>query len=156
MALHPKIQFQHDLEVFCPNFCCCCCCLVLKTLQGSAANMDSKILVYKWPLIKCKIWYMNESIFKIFPNLSQNWLKWKKFLENLGDFAQNLVQIWSNWYMNWSLFLEKLVFVWVYFQILLRRIPTKTKLESPPQGYLLPPLNFIPLQEWACHQSKMH
>ena len=37
----------------------------------------------------------------------------------------------SDWYMNGSLFLEKLVFVWVYFQIQLRHILTKTKLECP-------------------------
>ena len=36
--------------------------------------------------------------------------------------------------MNGSLFLEKLVFVWVYFQISWRHIPTKSKLEYPPQG----------------------
>ena len=35
--------------------------LVQKTLRGCAANMRSKIslLVYEWPLIKCKIWYTN-------------------------------------------------------------------------------------------------
>ena len=33
--------------------------------------------------------------------------------------------------VNGSLFLEKLVFVWVYFQIPLRHILTKTKLECP-------------------------
>ena len=38
--------------------------------------------------------------------LSQNWLKFKKILEKLGDFAQNLAQNWSDWYMNGSLFLE--------------------------------------------------
>ena len=36
--------------------------------------------------------------------------------------------------MNGLLFLEKLVFVWVYFQILWWHIPTKTKLEYP-QGF---------------------
>ena len=52
--------------------------LVQKTLQGCAANMGSKInlLVYEWPLsIKCKIWYMNGSIFqnlaKFEPKLAQ-------------------------------------------------------------------------------------
>ena len=35
--------------------------------------------------------------------------------------------------MNGLLFLEKLVFVWVYFQIPWRHIPTKTKLEYPPR-----------------------
>ena len=89
--------------------------------------------------------------FKINPNLSQNWLKFrqnwlkfrqnwlkfKKILEKLSDFAQNLVQNWSEWYMNGSHFLEKLVFVWVYFQILQRYIPTKTKLEYPPAANCL-------------------
>ena len=69
--------------------------------------------------------------FKIWPNLSQNWFKFKKILEKNNDF----VQIWpinlADWYMNGLLFLEKLVFVWVYFQIPWRHIPTKTKLESP-------------------------
>ena len=42
---------------------------VQKTLQGCAANMGSKIslLVYEWPHIKCKIRYMNGSIFQNFP-----------------------------------------------------------------------------------------
>ena len=42
----------------------------------------------------------------------------------MGNFAQNLAENWSNWYIKGSLFLEKLVFVWVYFQILWRHIPT--------------------------------
>ena len=67
--------------------------------------------------------------FKICTNLKWNWLKFKKILEKSGDFDQNLAQNWTSWYMNGSLFLEKLVFVWVYFQILWRHIPTKTKLE---------------------------
>ena len=46
---------------------------------------------------------------KIFPNLSQFWLKFKKILEKLGDFAQNLAQNWADWYINESLFLEKLL-----------------------------------------------
>ena len=61
---------------------------------------------------------MNGSIFKSSPNL-----------ENSGDFAQILAKNWTDWYMNGSLFLEKLVFVWVYFQIPWQHIPTKTKLE---------------------------
>ena len=69
--------------------------------------------------------------FKMFPNLSQNWLKFN-ILEKSDDFAQNLAQNWADWYMNGSLFLQKLVFVWVYFQILRWHIPTKTKLEYPP------------------------
>ena len=109
--------------------------LVQKTLQGCAANMGSTIslLVYEWPLIKCKIWYMNGSIFSKF---GQIWAKigskFKKILDKIGNFVQNLEQNWADWYMNGLLFLEKLVFVWVYFQILWRHIPTKTKLEYPP------------------------
>ena len=75
---------------------------------------------------------MNGLIFQKFRNLSQNWLKFKKILEKSGDFVQNLAKNWTDWYMNGSLFLEKLVFVWVYFQIPWRHIPTKTKLEYPP------------------------
>ena len=76
--------------------------------------------------------------FKIWPNLSQNWLKFKKILEKIGNFVQNLAQNWANWYMNGLLFLEKLVFVWVYFQI---RGGTKTKLEYPPECRHRPILN---------------
>ena len=75
--------------------------------------------------------------FKIFENLSQNWFKFKKILEKSDDFAQNLVQNWADRYMNGSLFLEKVVFVLVYFQILQQHVPTKTKLEYPPG--LMPP-----------------
>ena len=70
--------------------------------------------------------------FKIWSNLSQNWLKFKKILEKIGNFVQNLAQNRANWYMNELLFLEIMVFVWVYFQIPWRHIPTKTKLEYPP------------------------
>ena len=110
------------------------CNLVQKTLRGFAANMGSKInlLVYEWPLLKCKSGIWMGWFFKIWPNLSQNWLKFKKILEKIGNFVQNLAQNWADWYMNGLLFLEKLVFVWVYFQIPWRHIPTKTKLEYPP------------------------
>ena len=64
--------------------------------------------------------------FKIWPNL-------RKFWEKNGNFVQNLAQNWADWYMNGLLFFEKLVFVWVYFQIPWRHIPTKTKLEYPPE-----------------------
>ena len=64
--------------------------------------------------------------FKIFATL--NWLKSKKILEKSGDFIQNLTQNWADWYMNGSIFLEKLGFVWV---------PTKTKLEYPPGSLFL-------------------
>ena len=69
---------------------------------------------------------MNGSIFQNFPKFEPI------ILEKSGDFAQNLAQNWADWYMNGSLFVEKMVSVWVYFQILQRHIPTKTKLEYPP------------------------
>ena len=71
--------------------------------------------------------------FKIFPNLSQNLLKIKKILGKSGDFAQNLDQNWADRYMKGPLFSWKLIFVWVFFQILRQHISTQTKLESPPQ-----------------------
>ena len=77
-------------------------------------------LVYDWV-----------DFFKIWPNLSQNWLKFKKILEKIGNFVQNLAQNWVDWFMNGLRFLEKVVFVWVYFQIPWRHIRTKTKLEYP-------------------------
>ena len=47
---------------------------------------------------------MNGSIFKIFPNLSPNWLKFKKFLEKSSNFAQNLDQIWAKFVYEWVTF----------------------------------------------------
>ena len=57
---------------------------------------------------------------------------WAKIWKKNCNCVQNLAQNWADWYMNGLLFLEKLVFVWVYFQIPWRHIPTKTKLEYPP------------------------
>ena len=48
--------------------------------------------------------------FKIFPDLSQNW---------------------ANWYMDGSCFLEKLVFIWVYFQILWQHDLPKPNMSTP-------------------------
>ena len=45
--------------------------------------------------------------FKIFPNLSQNWLKFKKIFEKSGDFAQNLGKFGPK--------LCRLVYKWVTF-----------------------------------------
>ena len=59
-----------------------------------------QILVYEW---------VDFSKFSRY--LSQNWLKFKKIWEKIGNFVQNLVQNWADWYMNGLLFLEKLVFV---------------------------------------------
>ena len=60
------------------------------------------------------------------------WAKIGSNLRKIGYFVQNLAQNWADWYMNGLLFLEKLEFVWVYFQIPWWHIPTKTKLEYPP------------------------
>ena len=64
----------------------------------------------------------------------QNLKKFKTILEILANFAQNLAQIKANWYMNGSLFLKKLLFVWVYVQTLWQYISTKTKLAPPSPG----------------------
>ena len=80
--------------------------LVQKTLWGCATNMGSKIslLVYEWPLVKCRIWYMNGSIFKIGSNL-------RKFRKKLVILFKIWPKIAADWYINGLLFLEKLVFV---------------------------------------------
>ena len=52
--------------------------------------------------------YKRVNYFKIFPNLSQNWPKFKDVFEKSDNFAQNLVWNWSYWYINWSLFLQNL------------------------------------------------
>ena len=65
---------------------------------------------------------MNGSIFfNIFPNFGK-----------IGWFCSKFGPKWANWFVNGSLFLEKLVFVWVYFQNSQWHVPTKTKLEYPP------------------------
>ena len=73
---------------------------------GCAANMGNKIslLIYKWPFIKCKIWFINGLIF-----------------QNLPKFEPKLAQIWEHsgeikWF--WSKFgpkLSWLVYEWVTF-----------------------------------------
>ena len=52
------------------------------------------------PLLNAK------SIFQNLAKFEPNWLKFKKILEKIGNFVQNLAQ-------NGLLFLEKLVFAWV-------------------------------------------
>ena len=126
---------QWDIHVHCPGGY-----LVQKILRGCAANMGSKI----------SLWYMNDPLknaksdiwmgrfFKIWPNLSQNWLKFKKILEKIGNFVQNLGQnfwpigIWMGYF-----FLEKLVFVWVYFQIPWAAHPYQNQTWVPPWGSLV-------------------
>ena len=105
---------------------------IQKTLQACAANMGSKIslLVYEWPLIKTQsLVYEWVDFSKIVPNLNPNWLKFGWFCSKVGPKLNRL-----DWNINGSLLLEKLVFVWVYFQILRWHVPvpTKTKLEYPP------------------------
>ena len=58
-----------------------------------AANMGSKIslLVYEWPLIKCKIWYMNGLIFQKFPKFEP------KLGSNLRKFCKNRVILLKIW-----------------------------------------------------------
>ena len=79
---------------------------------------------------------MNGSIFQNFPKfelelaqiLRKFWKKWVillKIWQKIGP-----IGIWMDHF-----FLEKLVLVWVYFQILWQHIPTKTKLEYPPPEY---------------------
>ena len=107
-------------------------------IQGCATIIGSKIslLVYEWPLIKCKFgMWMHGSICQNFPKFEP------KYLRKLWKNQAILFKFGTNW-SSGSLFLENLVFVWIYFQILWQHIPTKTKLEYPPwrsQG----------LPEWA-------
>ena len=63
-------------------------------LQGCAANMGSKIslLVYEWPLIKWKIWYMNGSIFKNFPKFEPKILSGKN--PKIGQKLSRLLYEW--------------------------------------------------------------
>ena len=64
------------------------------TLEKPTANMGSKISllvhVYECPLMKCKIWYINGSIFQNFPKLEPK----------MDDFAQNFAQNRADWYVN--------------------------------------------------------
>ena len=41
-----------------------------------------------------------------FSKFGQIWLKFKKILEKIGNFVQNLVQNWADWYMNGYFFLK--------------------------------------------------
>ena len=71
---------------------------------------------------KLQIWYINQWVEIFFNNFPKFELKLTQVqFEKIGWF----------WYLNGSVFLEKLVFVWVYFQIPWQHVPTKTKLENP-------------------------
>ena len=118
---------------------------VQKTLPACAANMGSKIshLVYEWYKMQNLVYERVD--FHNFP---------KKIWEKYGDFVQNLVQNWAVWYMNGSLFLwKKMLFVWVYFQIPQRHVPTKIKFEHPPVNFKVIPVYIIidwtSLEIWA-------
>ena len=72
--------------------------------------------------------------------LVYEWVDFSEFSQIWAKIGLNLRKFWKYGVillkiepigMNGSLFLEKLVFVWVYFQIRQRHIPTKTKLEYP-------------------------
>ena len=104
-----------------------------RPLRGCAANMGSiiNLLVYQWPRILCKIWYMNGSIFQ---KLDSNLRKFEKKSDNFG---QNFAPNQADWYVNWSLFLGKLVYVWVQFHI-----PSGTSLPKPKLSYPLPGVGF--------------
>ena len=92
---------------------------------------------------------MNDPLYKM-QNLVDEWVDFSKFAQirakigsnlrkfwkKISYFVQNLAQNSADWYMNGLLFLAKLAFVWVYFQILWRYIHTKTKLEYPPGQFL--------------------
>ena len=79
-------------------------------------------------------------------NLVYEWVDFSKVPQIWAKIGSNLRKLWKNrvillkiWLKigpigMWMghFFLKKLVFVWVYFQILWRHIPTKTKLEYPP------------------------
>ena len=76
-----------------------------------------------------QIWYMNGSSFQKFPKFEP---KLAQIWENLGKiwrFCQKFGKKLSRLVCEWVTLSWKLVFVWVYFQIPLRHIPTKTKLE---------------------------
>ena len=67
-------------------------------------------------------------------NLVYEWVVFSKFAQiwakigsNLRKFGKKLVFLWK-----FGPKLSRLVYVWVYFQIPWRHIPTKTKLEYPP------------------------
>ena len=75
---------------------------------------------------------MNGSIFKIWPNLSQNWLKFKKILEKVGNFVQNLAQNWADWYMNGLLFLKNWYLYGATFKFRGGTSLPKPNLSTPP------------------------
>ena len=95
---------------------------VQKTLRGHAANTAESAS-----------WYMNDPFqndkfgiwmgrfFKIFQKFWKNQVILLKIWSKIGP-----IGVWIGLF-----FLEKLVFVWVYFHIWWRHVQTKTKLEYP-------------------------
>ena len=55
---------------------------------------------------------------------------------NMVNFGQNFAQNWTNWYMNGSLFLGKLVYVRVKFQIPSSKSYRNQTWVTPPPRYL--------------------
>ena len=103
---------------------------VQKTLRGCATKQNQPPSISMTPYFG-KIWYLNGSInFQDFPNL-------RKSEKNQVNFGQNLAQNQADWYMNGSLFLQKLVFVWVLLQIPTSMSLLKAKLRTPKFIYLL-------------------
>ena len=93
------------------------------------------------PLFYAKYGIWMGQFFQISKNLSQNKFKkiWKK-KKGGGNFGQNSAQNRADWYMNGSLFLGKLVLVWIKFQI-----PSGTSLPKPNLSY--PPGTHI-MHKW--------
>ena len=76
-------------------------------VRGCAANMGSKIslLVYELPFIKCRIWYMNGSIFQ---NLTKFELKLAQILRKFWKNQVILLKIWSKIGLIG-------IYIWVHF-----------------------------------------
>ena len=92
-----------------------CCYHHWKAPQGYAANM-----VYHWPHIKCKMWYMNGSIFQNLRKFEKKAGKVSsKFYQKLGG----LVGMWMG-----HLFLED----WYLYGPLSSKIPSGTSLPTLP------------------------
>ena len=111
-------------------------CLILFLVHWCTCGLDDL------PFFTCSPKYSNMRMIDTYLSLTSKWWFWCLNLNHHLLFGQTmgiLLQIWCKLvrlnYMNGSHFPEKLVLVWVYFQILQQHIPTKTKLEYPlPSG----------------------
>ena len=113
-----------------------------KTLRGHATNMGSKIslLVYEWPLIKNRIWYMNGWICQNFPKFEPKVAQIKENFGKIGRLCSKFSLKLGRLVNEWVTFSWKIVFCMVCFQISQQHIPTKTKLAYPPPP---PDLNIL-------------